>query len=208
MADDQKRRELIFQMAMDMNRKNAREPHVTGQASMSQGDPPESKGLEDTVQIDDILSLMKLPVTAVGGAVAGKLGKELEKRSLKSSPMLKMMANPEHETIWMSDDFAKSLGKNKEPAWKEWMEADKTQVVPPPSAAAAYEKKWDDVFARANEQPVPKSGPHETIWMDSAFAKAMGKKSPTPDDEFFSGGKTQVTNMEPTNSMKKKPKKK
>jgi len=134
MADDQKRRELIFQMAMDMNRKNAREPHVTGQASMSQGEPPE-QGLEDTMQLDEILALPAAMVTPmlvkkIAQYEAKRLGPaaaKLQKTTGQAGARMGMLQraeemekrNAEHSgsSLWMNPQYASELGVPHNPVW-------------------------------------------------------------------------------------------
>ena len=277
MADDQKRRELIFQMAMDMNRKNAGEPHVSGHASMSQGHPPEDGDPESLVQADDLLTLArmaataaKVPAVSAVAGMAGMAGKMLEKKALRKAAAKAMEEGAEktlkseapeftelmakdaagamvpgtkvgsrastedawtrlmdnldapprpprgnQETIWANEDFAKKMGTPKGMADDDFFSGQGTRVDPPWGSRAnpAFANREDDLVKQYSDELAGEQAKHETIWMQDAFAKAMGKKSPIPTDEFVKGAKTQVSGppeaavreLEPTNSMKRVP---
>lgn len=134
MADDQKRRELIFQMAKDMNRKNAGEPHVSGHASMSQGDP-EERGLEDTLQADELLALpvalaMPMLVKKIAQYEAKRLepaAARLQKTTGQAGSRMGMLKraeeleqrNAKHSgaSLWMNPQYATELGVPHNPVW-------------------------------------------------------------------------------------------
>lgn len=168
MADpaEEKRRALIMAMAKDMGRGKEFPAQSTGfrtpEAKMSQGDPPPDKPLEDTFQADDLVLGMVKP-----------MAKALAKPAMaamagKGGNALFKAAGPMH----MSSTTVKTAGPMSD-----------------------TEAKWARIMRNETADVRPASVPssqHETMWMDEAFARQMGK-GVDPSWQKFIDDPTMVT---------------
>lgn len=209
MADpnEEKRRALIMAMARDMWRGKEFPAQSSGfrtpEAKMSQGDPPDPKGLEDTLQADDLLLGMAKPMAkaALKPVMAGMAGKAGNKLFPLAGPMhmssttvktagpmsdtedkwARIMRNEtadvrpasvpptQQETLWMQDDFAKAMGKNKDPAWQKF--------VDDPTVVQGKSDWLGQATMRPQEQSLP-SSQHQSMWMSPAWADFKGVTQP------------------------------